>query len=121
MPASPKHVAVFGATGSIGRSALDVIAASNGRLKVAALSARHKLAELLEQARKHRPRWVIACDAKAAGAFDWSGLPKTCELLAGPDALVKVAGAEGVDVVLAAIVGRALSRNDSTFSRPGRE
>jgi 1-deoxy-D-xylulose-5-phosphate reductoisomerase len=107
MPANPKHVAVFGATGSIGRSALDVIAASDGRLKVAALSARHKLAELLEQVRKHRPRWVIACDAKAAAAFDWSTLPKTCELLTGPEALVKVASAEGVDVVLAGIVGRA--------------
>jgi 1-deoxy-D-xylulose-5-phosphate reductoisomerase len=107
MPSSPKHVAVFGATGSIGRSALDVIAASDGRLKVAALSARTKLAELLEQARRYRPRWVIASDAKAAAAFDWSGLPKTCELLTGPDALVEVASAEGVDVVLAAIVGRA--------------
>jgi 1-deoxy-D-xylulose-5-phosphate reductoisomerase len=107
MPPTVKRVAVFGSTGSIGRSALEVIAASKGRLEVAALSARTKLAELVEQARLHRPRWVIASDAKAAKAFDWAGLPKTCELLTGPDALVQIAGAEGVDILLAAIVGRA--------------
>lgn len=107
MPPTVKRVAVFGSTGSIGRSALEVIAASKGRLEVAALSARSRLAELVEQARLHRPRWVIASDAKAAKTFDWAGLPKTCELLTGPDALVQIAGADGVDVLLAAIVGRA--------------
>ncbi len=107
MPKAAKRVAVFGSTGSIGRSALEVIAASQGRLEVVALSARTKLAELVEQARRHRPRWVVASDAKAAAAFDWSDLPKGCELVTGPDALVKIAGAEDVDVLLAAIVGRA--------------
>jgi 1-deoxy-D-xylulose-5-phosphate reductoisomerase len=107
MPPTVKRVAVFGSTGSIGRSALEVIAASKGRLEVAALSARSKLAELVAPARLYRPRGVIASDAKAAKLFDWSELPKTCELLTGPDALVEVAGAEGVDVLLAAIVGRA--------------
>lgn len=107
MPPTVKRVAVFGSTGSIGRSALEVIAASKGRLEVAALSARTKLADLVAQARLFRPRWVIASDAKAAKLFDWSDLPKTCELLTGPDALVQVAAAEGIDVLLAAIVGRA--------------
>jgi 1-deoxy-D-xylulose-5-phosphate reductoisomerase len=107
MPSQAKRIAVFGSTGSIGRSALEVIAASEGRLKVAALSARSRLAELVEQARKFRPQWVVASDAEAAAAFDWSGLPKDCELATGPDALVKIAAADGVDVVLAAIVGRA--------------
>jgi 1-deoxy-D-xylulose-5-phosphate reductoisomerase len=107
MPAAAKRVAVFGSTGSIGRSALDVIAASEGRLEAVALSARTKLPELVEQACRFRPRWVIASDAKAAKAFDWTGLPKQCEVVTGPEALVKVAAAEGVDVVLAAIVGRA--------------
>src|SRR5262245_50375863 len=105
--ASPKRVAVFGSTGSIGQSTLDVIAASEGRLQAVALSARTRLAELVEQAAKHRPRWVIASDAKAASQFDWSGLPKGSELLVGPEALVRVASEPDVDVVLAAIVGRA--------------
>ncbi len=107
MAAKPKRDAIFGSTGSIGQSALEVIEWSEGRLKVVALSARSRLAELVEQARRHRPQWVIATDAKMAAAFDWKGLPKGCELLAGPEALVQVAGERDVDVVLAAIVGSA--------------
>ncbi|HYO25547.1 MAG TPA: 1-deoxy-D-xylulose-5-phosphate reductoisomerase [Lacipirellulaceae bacterium] len=107
MPQQAKRVAVFGSTGSIGRSALEVIAASQGRLQPVALSARTRLTELVEQARVHLPRWVVACDAKLAATFDWSGLPKQCELLTGSDALVQVAGHADVDVLLAAIVGRA--------------
>jgi 1-deoxy-D-xylulose-5-phosphate reductoisomerase len=107
MAASSKSVAVFGSTGSIGRSALEVIEGSGGRLKVVALSAHGRLSELLEQARKHRPQWVIATDSKAAAAFNWKGLPKGCELLTGPEALARVAADADVDVVLAAIVGSA--------------
>jgi 1-deoxy-D-xylulose-5-phosphate reductoisomerase len=107
MPAHPKRVAIFGSTGSIGQSALEVIEGSAGRLTAVALSAQSKLAELVEQACRHRPQWVIATDARAAAAFDWKGLPKGCELLTGPEALVQVAGESDVDVVLAAIVGSA--------------
>ena len=107
MPPRSKRVAVLGSTGSIGRSALEVIAASDGRLRAIALSAQSRLAELVDQARRHKPRWVVAADAAAAAAFDWQGLPKGCELLTGPDALVQIAGEAEVDVVLAAIVGSA--------------
>lgn len=107
MPERSKRIAVFGSTGSIGRNALEVIAASGGRLKAVALSAHSRLDDLLEQARQFRPKWVIATDSRAAATFDWKGLPKGCELLQGPDALAKVAGEKDVDVLLAAIVGSA--------------
>jgi 1-deoxy-D-xylulose-5-phosphate reductoisomerase len=107
MPSASQRVAVLGSTGSIGVSALEVIAASEGRLQATALSAQTRLEELVEQARQFRPRWVIAADAQAARAFDWSELPKECELLTGPDALVQIAASAEVDVVLAGIVGRA--------------
>ena len=120
MAAKSKRVAIFGSTGSIGRSALEVIEGSAGRLKVVALSAQSRLAELVEQARRHRPQWVVATDAKAAAAFDWKGLPKDCELLTGPEALVQVAGESDVDVVLAAIVGSAGLEAPGPPSSPGR-
>jgi 1-deoxy-D-xylulose-5-phosphate reductoisomerase len=107
MPSPSKRVAVFGSTGSIGRSTLEVIAGSRGQLQAIALSARSRLSELVEQARLHRPRWVIAVDAVAAAAFDWGDLPKSCQLLAGPEALVQVATDPDVDVVLSGIVGSA--------------
>lgn len=107
MPSVTKNVAVFGSTGSIGTNALEVIAASGGRLQVAALSAHCRLTELLEQARQFKPRWVVATDAERALRFDWDDLPADTELLLGPDALADVATAGDVDVVLAAIVGSA--------------
>jgi len=107
MPAATKNVAVFGSTGSIGTNALDVIAASNGRLRVAALSAHGRLPRLSEQACQFKPRWVVATDEKPARHFDWADLPPSTELVFGADALARVAAADDVDVVLAAIVGSA--------------
>jgi 1-deoxy-D-xylulose-5-phosphate reductoisomerase len=107
MSVAAKNVAVFGSTGSIGRNALEVIAASNGRLNAVALSAYGKLNLLLEQARLFRPRWVIAAEETVAGRFDWTSLPEGTELLTGPNALAEVAAASEVNVVLAAIVGSA--------------
>ena len=107
MPSRAKRVAIFGSTGSIGRSALEVIAASEGRLEAIALSAQSRLEDLVTQARRYRPRWVVAADAQAAAEFDWAGLPKGCQLLTGPEALIQIAGEADVDVVLAAIVGSA--------------
>src|SRR4051812_37782018 len=107
MSVAAKNVAVFGSTGSIGKNALEVIAASDGRLNAIALSAYGKLDLLLEQARQFRPRWVIAADESLARRFDWASLPKETELLSGPDALVQVAAASEVDVLLAGIVGSA--------------
>jgi 1-deoxy-D-xylulose-5-phosphate reductoisomerase len=107
MAAATKNVAIFGSTGSIGTNALEVIAASEGRLKVAALSARCKLPQLVAQARQFQPRWVIAADEKLAHQFDWSDLPQDTELIIGAEGLAHVAAAREVDVVLAAIVGSA--------------
>src|ERR1041384_1189740 len=101
MSVATKNVAVFGSTGSIGKNALEVIAASEGRLNAIALSAYGKLDLLLEQAKQFRPRWVIAADEDAAKRFNWSALPPGIELVTGPDALTQVASAKEVDVVLA--------------------
>jgi len=102
-----KQIAVLGSTGSIGTSALEVIHASQGRLRAIALSANTRLEELVAQAQQQRPRWVIATDEQAAAEFDWSGLPAESELLVGASALNEVVAHEEIDIVLAAIVGSA--------------
>src|SRR5437016_1911969 len=98
MSVASKNVAVFGSTGSIGKNALEVIAASSGRLKAIALSAHGKLDLLVEQAQQLQPRWVIATDNESAKRFDWTSLPPGTELLTGPDALADVAREGDVDV-----------------------
>ena len=129
------NVAVLGSTGSIGRSTLEVIAASRGRLRAVALSAHSNLDLLVEQARafaragswppiRWRPRRTIG-----------RGLPSDVELLVGPEALETGRRRTEVDIVVAAIVGSAGLRgtwaaleagktvalaNKETWSWPGR-
>src|SRR5690606_18069500 len=91
----------------IGTSALEVIAASKGRLRAVALSAHSRLHSLVEQARRHRPRWIVATDEKRAAKHDWNRLPAGTELVIGSTGLEQVAASDDVDVVLAAIVGSA--------------
>jgi 1-deoxy-D-xylulose-5-phosphate reductoisomerase len=107
MPSRPKNVAVLGSTGSIGRNALEVIAASNSRLRAFAIAACTSTAKLCDQARQFTPDWVVASDPDAAARQDWSTLPPTTRRATGPAALEEVARAPEVDVVLAAIVGSA--------------
>lgn len=107
MATAPKNIAVLGATGSIGTSALEVIAASQGRLRAVALSAHARLEELVELATRFKPQWIVATDEQAAAEFNWRGLPKETELLVGHEALEDIAGHAEVDTVLAAIVGSA--------------
>ena len=102
-----RNVAVLGSTGSIGTSTLEVIAASGGRLQAIALSAHGRLDQLVEQARRFRPRWVVASDADAATDGEWDELPDGTELLVGQAGLEHVVASEEVDVVLAGIVGSA--------------
>lgn len=102
-----KNIAILGSTGSIGTSAVEVIAASGGELQALALSAHAKFSDLVAQAQQLRPRWVVATDKELAEKFDWAGLPEGTELLTGQSGLQKVATAPEVDVVLAAIVGSA--------------
>ncbi|MGH7139487.1 MAG: 1-deoxy-D-xylulose-5-phosphate reductoisomerase, partial [Pirellulales bacterium] len=102
-----KRVAILGSTGSIGKSTLEVIAASNGALAAVALSAHASLNELAEQALSVRPRWLIATDAQAARKHIWPRLPSGVELLVGGEGLERAVTSAEVDVVVSAIVGSA--------------
>jgi 1-deoxy-D-xylulose-5-phosphate reductoisomerase len=107
MTARPTNIAVLGSTGSIGRSALEVIAASGGRLRAVALSANGNTDLLLKQTLAIRPSRIVVTDPTAAARQDWSSLPPGVELLVGPEALELLAADPDVDIVVSAIVGSA--------------
>ena len=107
MTRQASQVAVLGSTGSIGRSTLEVIAASGGALHAIALSAHSSLDLLERQAREVLPRWIVVTDAQAAARHDWSELPRSVELLVGADAIETVVTHGDVDAVVSAIVGSA--------------
>lgn len=101
----PKNIAILGSTGSIGRSALEVVRHTEG-LRVIGLSGHSQLDLLAEQAREFQPRFVVAADPENAAKLDLADLRDT-ELLSGADSLERLAAEPEVDVVLAAIVGSA--------------
>jgi 1-deoxy-D-xylulose-5-phosphate reductoisomerase len=107
MTSQPKTIALLGSTGSIGRSTLEVVEASQGEMRIVALSAHGKTQLLLDQAKAIRPRFIVVSDANAAAKQDWSELPPEVELLTGPEAIAKVAADPEVDIVVSAIVGSA--------------
>ena len=91
----PIHVAVLGSTGSIGRNAVEVILGSGGGLRAVALSAHSSCKLLVDQARRLRPRWVVATDPAAGAEADWTGLPEGTEVLHGPEALDTIVASAG--------------------------
>lgn len=102
-----RRVAILGSTGSIGTSCLKVIDHLPTRLHAHALSAHSRWEELLEQARRYRPRFITATDAGAAQALAEQKMPAGTTLLSGEDAIGTIVSDPEVDIVLTAIVGAA--------------
>jgi len=104
-----QKIALLGATGSIGESTLDVVLRHPDRFAVAALTAHRQWEKLAELCRTHRPEVAVLSDPRAAilleRALAGQGLPT--RVLAGESGLVDAAMLDGVDTVVAAIVGAA--------------
>lgn len=107
MNSTVTNVAVLGSTGSIGRSTLEVIAASQGQMRAIALSAHSQLEELERQAADLLPCWIVATDPMAAANVNWRRLPRDIQQLTGPEGIEYVVRQPEVDVVVSAIVGAA--------------
>jgi 1-deoxy-D-xylulose-5-phosphate reductoisomerase len=102
-----RRLAILGSTGSIGTSCLDVVAHLPDRLEVVGLSAHSRWETLFEQARQHRPRYVVVTDPGCVPEADRQALPPGCRLLAGADGIHTLVTDPDVDIVLTAIVGAA--------------
>ena len=98
-----RRIAVLGSTGSVGVRALSLIADRTDRFEVVLLGARRSADELLEQARRFRPRAVCLADGPAAPA----GLPMDCAGFEGEDGLLAALEHARPDLVLNAITGAA--------------
>ncbi|RLK53127.1 1-deoxy-D-xylulose 5-phosphate reductoisomerase [Stenotrophomonas rhizophila] len=106
---APRQVAVFGATGSIGASALDVIARHPDRYQVTVLAAGRQVDALVALCAVHRPAHaVIADESRYAALRDGlrdAGLATRAH--AGAAALDQLAASDACDTLVAAIVGAA--------------
>jgi 1-deoxy-D-xylulose-5-phosphate reductoisomerase len=102
--AEPRRIVLLGATGSIGRSCVDVILSAKGRFETAAVAGGADGAALA--------RAAIALDAEFAAIADPRGYAdlktgiagRDIEIAAGPDAVIEAA-LRSADLVVAAIAG----------------
>ncbi len=116
-----KQLAILGSTGSIGVSTLEIVAAHPDKFRIIALSAGKNLELFARQIRQFRP--------KLAAVADRTDIPRLKELLAGQDleitggveGLCAVATADGVQMVVAAIVGAAGLMPTAAAIRAGRD
>jgi 1-deoxy-D-xylulose-5-phosphate reductoisomerase len=97
-------VAVLGATGSIGRSALAVVRQHPDRFRLTVLTARRNAAALGALVAEHRPALAVVADPSAASGVYPAGPTRWAS---GREALLEAATHPDVDVVLNALVGAA--------------
>jgi 1-deoxy-D-xylulose-5-phosphate reductoisomerase len=116
---SIKRVTILGATGSIGKSTLDLIARNRDAFQIVALTAQDSVGDLAREAIRVNARLAVIGNA---GHYDelkrlLSGTG--IEAAAGSDAVV-AAAAEPADCVVAAIVGAAGIAPTFAAARCGR-
>jgi len=101
-----RTVSILGATGSIGRSTLDLIERDSDAFEVLALTARSDVAGLAAAARRTRARQAVIGDEALYPALKEALAGTETEVAAGCDAICDAA-AMGADWTMAAIVGTA--------------
>lgn len=101
-----KRLSILGATGSIGKSTLDLVGRNPDAFEVVALTAQTNVAGLAEAARQTRARLAVIGDEERYGELKSLLAGTNVKVAAGQPAVV-AAAAEPADCVMAAIVGAA--------------
>lgn len=118
-----QNIAIFGATGSIGGSTLDVLSHYKDRYRVFALTANNRVEELVRLCESHHPRIALVADEskkdELASSLKTRGLTDI-EVWAGESDLVRLAALPEVDVAVLAIVGAAGLAPTFSAARAGK-
>jgi 1-deoxy-D-xylulose-5-phosphate reductoisomerase len=101
-----RTINILGATGSVGRSTLDLVARNRERYEVLALTAHTDVAGLAELARGFGARQAVIGDPSLLGALRDALAGSDVEAAAGEEAIADAA-ASGAEWTMAAIVGTA--------------
>jgi 1-deoxy-D-xylulose-5-phosphate reductoisomerase len=102
-----KRIAIFGSTGSVGRQALDVIAAHPDKFSVEILTAHTNDELLIKQSLQFNPNIVVIADEKKYDRVRDALANTHVKVFTGEAALDEAASLDCYDVMLAAIVGFA--------------
>jgi 1-deoxy-D-xylulose-5-phosphate reductoisomerase len=103
-----KKIAILGSTGSIGRSALQVVEQFPDRLQVVALAAGRNIDLLAEQIHRFRPRLAAVLDLQLAKDLTDRLQPGIeVEVVAGSQGYQQVASCAEAEMILSSMVGAA--------------
>ncbi|WP_374525500.1 1-deoxy-D-xylulose-5-phosphate reductoisomerase [Sphingopyxis sp.] len=101
-----RRLSLFGATGSVGQSTLDLVRRDGEAWQVGVLTANSDVAELAKLALEFRPDLVVIADETRYDELRHALTGTNIGVAAGADALIDAA-TRPADLVLAAIVGTA--------------
>lgn len=119
-PASDvRSLTVLGATGSVGRSTLDLVGRHADGFAIEALTAQSNVVGLADLARRHRAKIAVIGDERLRGELEERLAGTGIECAAGLEALIEAA-VRPVDCVMAAIVGAAGLKPTFAAARQGR-
>jgi 1-deoxy-D-xylulose-5-phosphate reductoisomerase len=102
-----KKLAILGSTGSIGSTALQIIAKQTEKFQIVSLTGHKNVALLETQIRLFKPRLAAVLEESAAAKLRSLLGPTETEILWGVEGLKACAVAADVDMVVSAIVGSA--------------
>jgi 1-deoxy-D-xylulose-5-phosphate reductoisomerase len=103
-----KRIAILGSTGSIGRSALQVVEQFPDRLQIVALAAGRNIDLLAEQIHRFRPRLAAVLDHQLAKDLTSRLQPGIeVEVVAGSQGYQQVASCAEAEMILSSMVGAA--------------
>ncbi|HEX8481245.1 MAG TPA: 1-deoxy-D-xylulose-5-phosphate reductoisomerase [Allosphingosinicella sp.] len=114
-----RSVTILGATGSVGRSTLDLLERNRERFEVLAVTAHRDVEGLAEAARRVSAGRAVIADATLLKPLREALAGSGTEAFAGDEAIMEAAGA-GADWTMAAIVGSAGLRPTMAAIRGGR-
>ena len=114
-----KHIAILGATGSIGTQSLEVMEEKEG-FRAFALSAHSNIGLLEQQIRKARPVYACVTDEKKAKELKVKISDTDTKVLSGVEGLEEIASHPKVDTVITGIVGIAGLRPTMAAVKSGK-
>ncbi len=101
-----RRLSLFGATGSVGQSTLDLVRRDGEAWRVSVLTANSDVGELARLALEFRPELVVIADEARHGELKEALAGTNIGVAAGAEALI-AAAKHPTDLVMAAIVGTA--------------
>jgi 1-deoxy-D-xylulose-5-phosphate reductoisomerase len=114
-----RKISILGATGSIGKSTLDLVERSPERFEVIAVTAAKNSEALANAARRTKAKLAVIADESRLSDLRARLADSDCRVEAGEEALVEAAAAEA-ELVIAGIVGCAGLRPTMAAVEAGR-